>query len=174
MGESPWRLYAVPDRFKTKRMYEKVVEDEPEALEFVLDHFKTEKMCEKAVEAVDPYTLEFVPDLLKTQEMCNKAVCIEPTSLVNIPDHFKTEKICDKAVKDGSSSLQFVPNWFITGEWVDMWYDDYYDDSGGYWDDDDDNKDKFLEWYDGYKKRKVQKASIKEELLPIAWHPSRY
>ena len=53
-----------------------------------------------------------------------------------------------------------------------MWYDDYYDDDGGHWDDDD--EDKLFESYDGYKKRKAQKASIKEELLPIAWHISRY
>ena len=26
----------------------------------------------------------------------------------------------------------------------------------------------------GYQGRKAQKASIKEELLPMAWHPSRY
>ena len=53
-----------------------------------------------------------------------------------------------------------------------MWYDDYYDDDGGHWDNDD-NKDKFFEWYDGYKKRKPQKTKIKKELMPIAWHPSR-
>ena len=40
------------------------------------------------------------------------------------------------------------------------------------WDNDDD-EDQFFEWYDGYKKRKAQKTSIKEELLPIAWYPSR-
>ena len=49
-----------------------------------------------------------------------------------------------------------------------MWYDEYYDDDG------DNDEDKFFEWYDGYKKRKAQKASIKKELMPIAWHPSRY
>ena len=55
-----------------------------------------------------------------------------------------------------------------------MWYDDYYyDDDGDHWDNDDD-EDKFFEWYDGYKKRKAPKAKIKEELRPIAWHPSRY
>ena len=44
------------------------------------------------------------------------------------------------------------------------------------WHDNDDycNDDELIEWYDGYKVRKAQKASIKEELLPIAWHPSRY
>ena len=28
--------------------------------------------------------------------------------------------------------------------------------------------DEFIKWYDGYQKRKAQKAKIKEELLPIA------
>ena len=66
--------------------------------------------------------------------------------------------------------MQFVPDWFITKEWRDMWYDEYYDDDGDYWDE----KDKFFEWYDGYKKCKAEKAQIKEELMPIAWHLSRY
>ena len=46
-----------------------------------------------------------------------------------------------------------------------MWYD------GSEYCGDDDN---FFKWYDSYKKRKTQKASIKEELMPILWHPSRY
>ena len=32
----------------------------------------------------------------------------------------------------------------------------------------------FFKWYNGYKKRKSQKVSIKEELLPITWQKSRY
>ena len=89
--------------------------------------------------------------------------------------------MCDKAVKDDSSFLQFVPNWFMTKEWMDMWYDDYdddgdgnhWDDDGDYWDEDFNDKDKFFEWYDGNKKRKAQKAEIKKGLIPIVWHPSR-
>ena len=53
-----------------------------------------------------------------------------------------------------------------------MWHDDYYDDDGGHWDDDD--EDKVFEWYDGYKKRKAQKAKIEKELMPIVWHLSRW
>ena len=34
--------------------------------------------------------------------------------------------------------------------------------------------DELIEWYDVYKKHKTQKAQIKEELMPIAWHSSRY
>ena len=69
--------------------------------------------------------------------------------------------------------MQFVPDWFVTQEQIDIWYDDDGDHEGDHCDDDND-EDKFCEWYKGYKKRKVQKASIKEELLPITWHPSRY
>ena len=35
------------------------------------------------------------------------------------------QEMCDKVVKDDPSSLQFVPDWVFTREWVDMWYDDY-------------------------------------------------
>ena len=70
---------------------------------------------------------------------------------------------------ENSSSLQFVPDWFITRKWIDTWHDDYYDDGGHQDDDDDDDEDTFFEWYDGYKKWKAQNASIKEELLPIVW-----
>ena len=34
--------------------------------------------------------------------------------------------------------------------------------------------DDFCEWFNGYKERQAQKAQIKEELMPIAWHPDRY
>ena len=69
--------------------------------------------------------------------------------------------------------MQFVPDWFVTREGVDMWHDDYYNDDGDYWNNNDDDEDEFFEWYGGYKKRKAQKAKIKEELLPIVWHPDR-
>ena len=88
-----------------------------------------------------------------------------------ILDCFKTRTVCDQAVKEDSFSFQFDPDWFVTREWMSMWYDDYCD--GDHWDNDDD-EDKFFVWYDGYKNRKAQKPNIKEELLPIAWHPSRY
>ena len=104
--------------------------------------------------------------------MCERAIDKNPWCLEYVPDHFKTQEKCDMAVKDDSFFLQFVPDWFDTKEWIDMWYDDYYDDDGGHWDNDD-NKDKFFEWYDGYKKRKPQNTKIKKELMPIAWHPSR-
>ena len=47
---------------------------------------------------------------------------------------------------------------------IELWHDD---------DDDDCDDDELIEWYEGYQKRKAQKAQIKEELMPIAWHPDR-
>ena len=65
--------------------------------------------------------------------------------------------------------MHYAPDWFVTREWKDMWHDDYYkycyDGDGEY---------KFFWWHEDYKKRKAQKASIKEELLPIAWHPLKW
>ena len=68
--------------------------------------------------------------------------------------------MCDKTVKNDSYSLQFVPDWFVTQQQLKLWHDDY-----DYY-----NYDELIEWYDAYKKCKPQKAKIKEELLPIAWH----
>ena len=93
--------------------------------------------------------------------MCINAPEVDPWLLNDIPDYLKTQKTCDKAVKNDHSSMQFVPDWFVTQQHIDVWYDDYY------WYNDDD----MIEWYDSYKKRKAQKASIKEEVLAIAWHP---
>ena len=133
---------------------------------FVPDHFKTQDVCNEVVRR-EPYNLRYAPDHLKTQEICDETVHTEPLSLAYVPDGFKTQKMCDQAVRDDSSSLQFVPDWFVTQEQIDLWDDD---DKGFEWY--DDGKDKFFD--EGYKKRKAQKAKIKEELLPITWHPSRY
>ena len=42
-----------------------------------------------------------------------------------------------------------------------------YGHDNDYWHDDDG----IVTWYDDYQKHKAQKAKIKEELMPIAWHP---
>ena len=69
--------------------------------------------------------------------------------------------MCDEAVRKGISSLMYAPDSFVREQQI------------GPWDDDD-----FLKWHkdkchDDYQKRKAQKARIKEEFLPIAWHPDR-
>ena len=67
--------------------------------------------------------------------------------------------------------LEFV-YWVVkgrtpSGEKIQTWnyYDDYFVDDYG-----------FIKWHDGegHQKRTAQKTQIKKELMPIAWHPSRY
>ena len=81
-----------------------------------------------------------------------------------IPDHLKTQGMCNEAVKDDPFSLQFVPDWFLTQQQVKLWHDD----------DDHCNNEGLINWYKSYQKRKAQKSKIKEGLMPITWHPSRY
>ena len=72
--------------------------------------------------------------------------------------------MCNKAVETGPYQLREVPDWFVTQEKIEIWAadDEYCED------------DEIIEWYEGYKKRKAEKSKIKEELMPIAWHSSRY
>ena len=105
--------------------------------------------------------------------MSSEVIHTMPDVFHHITDRFKTQEMCDQAVKEDSSLLEYVPDWFVTKEWMWTWYDDYYDDDGDHWDNDND-EDKFLEWCDGYKAQKAQKVSIKEEFLPIVWHPSTW
>ena len=120
-------------------------------------------MCNKAVQR-EPKTLEFIPDHFKTQEMCNKAVEENPWIIRHVPDHFKTQKMCDMAVQRDPRTLEFIPDWFLTQQQIDIWHqDDYYC-----------NKSYIIGWHEGYQKRKAQKVRIKKELMPIAWHQSRW
>ena len=72
--------------------------------------------------------------------------------------------MCDDAVRISLFYLEYVPHQFVTQQQLKLWHD--YNDYC--------NDDRFIEWYDRYKKRKTQKALIEEELMPIFWHPSRW
>ena len=96
--------------------------------------------------------------------MCDVAVWMEPLSLAYVPNCLKTLKMCDKAVRKKHLSLLFAPDWFVTQQQVKYLRDD----------NDDWYDNKLIECYEGYQKRKAQKAKIKEEFLRIVWHPSRW
>ena len=91
-------------------------------------------------------------------------VDIEPRFLPTEIDCFKTREMHENAVKKYLWLLKYVPDWFVIHQQIKIWHDN----------DDYCNDDELIEWYDGYKKGKTQKASIKEEPVPIAWHLSRW
>ena len=181
----PRSLKFVPGHLKTLEMCEKPVEDETGVLEFVPDNLNTKEMCERDNKE-GPWQLGCVPDHFKTQklsneavrnrpylilfhlraqEMCNAIMRNNPIGFFFIPDHFKIQEMCIKAFEPDPRQLKYVPDWFMTQGQVKVWHD-----YGEYC-----NDDQAIEWSEGYKlRRKAQKAKIKEELLPIDWHPSRW
>ena len=114
---------------------------------------------------IEPRSLIYVPDCLKTQGICKEAVARSPYALGYVPDHLKMQEMCEKAVQEDSWLLGYVRDWFLTQQQVKLWHydNDFYDDD-----------DEIIKRYDSYQKRKAQKAKIKEELMRIAWNPSRW
>ena len=135
---------------------------DPRSLKFVPGNLKTERICNEAMHN-NPLVLWPVPDQYKTQEMRDKAVEKDLYLLEYVPDNFKTQSMCDKVVMEDLCLPEYVPDWFVRQEQIELWgdEDDYYDD------------DKLIEWQEDYQNRKAQKARIKEELMPVAWHPDR-
>ena len=80
--------------------------------------------------------------------MFKRAVKAVLSSLEYVPDNFKIQKMCDDVVKKCLWLLERVPNWFVTKGKKKLWHDDAY-----YCIDDE-----LIEWYNGYQKRKAQKA----------------
>ena len=155
-------LAFVPHHLKTEGMCNKVERRDPYNLKIVSDHLKTQEMCNEAMRN-NPATLFLIPDHFKTQKLCDKAIEIDPWQLNDVPDCLTMQDMCDKVVRDDAFSLVCVPDWFLMQEEVKIWHDtdDWYEDG------------EIIEWYKRHKKCKAQKAKIKEELLPIAWHPDR-
>ena len=105
-----------------------------------------------------PRRLKLVPDQFVTQEMCNESVQRAPWTLVWVPDQYKTQEMCNEAVQSEPEVLEYVLGQFVTLQ--KMWYEEF--------------DDVLITWRDAYIKRKAQKAKIKEELMPVAWHPDRW
>ena len=63
--------------------------------------------------------------------------------------------MCIKVVEEGPWQFNLVPDHFKIREMCERAVE-------------------VIEWYDGFKKHKAKKAQIKEELMPLAWHTSRW
>ena len=59
--------------------------------------------------------------------------------------------MCDNVVGEVTVLLEYVPDWFVKQQQIDLWDndDDYYDD------------DKLIEWYEGHQKLKTQSKDKK-------------
>ena len=140
--------------------HEGVVLKESYPLYYVSDSLRMQEMYNEIM-CTMPNGFHRISVRLKTQEMCNKAV-VDSWQLKNVSNRFKIQKMCDAAVCNKLSMMLFVPDWFLTQQQIDVWYDDYF----LY------NDNEMIKWYDVYKVQKAKKANIEEELLPTVWHPN--
>jgi len=143
-------LKYVPEQFRTQEMCNKAIGKNPWTLELVPEQFKTQEMYNKVVGKY-PWALELVPEQFKTQKMCSEAVEFSIQFLKYVPDHLKTEEMCNKAIEQ-NRQLYDIPDWILTSKMLKKCGDAI---------------------KKGYNRRKAQKTQIKEELMPIAWHPNR-
>ena len=132
-------------------MCNKAVKEAPRKLRYVPDNLKSQGMCKKAFEK-NTRTLQYVLNHFKTQEMCERAVEENIWSLVYVPDQYKTQEMCDKAVEEDPWLLKYVPDNFKKQKMKAV-------------------KKKSIQ---ALQKTQAQKAKIKEDLMPIALHPSRW
>ena len=91
--------------------------------------------------------------------MCNQAVKKSLCALRFVPDQYKTQEMCNEAAEKSPCALCFVPYPFVMQKMCD---EEVKKNPCALW------------WYKGYEQRKAQKAKIKEELMPVAWHPDRW
>ena len=134
--------------------HKRVVLRESYPLYYVSDSLGMQEMYNEIM-CTMPNAFHRIPDCFKTQEMCSKAV-VDSWQLKNVRNRFKIQKMCDAAVCKKLGMMLFVPDWFVTQQQIDVWYDDYF----LY------NDNEMIKWCDVYKVRNAKKANIKEELLP--------
>ena len=120
-------------------------------------------MCKETVSNT-PAVLFLIPDNLKTQDMCNEALEVDPWSLYYIPITLRHKKYVMRPLRQ----TLLLCSLLLIGLLLNN------------------NKMHGLMMTIGItmmillsgtrviKKRKSEKAKIKEELIPITWHPSRY
>ena len=90
-------LTKISDYSKFQEMCNKLVEKDPEILEFVPNHFKTHKICVKVFQNL-LFVIIHVLDEYKTGQMCEKVILENPWMLGVIPNHYKIQNMCEKAV----------------------------------------------------------------------------
>ena len=104
-------IYRIPDNFKTKEMYNYVMENNGNLyLRFIPDNLKTYEICMYVVKK-NGYELEFVPDNLKTYELCFSAVNESVCAIQYIPDCHKTYEMYLNIVTQNSHLLEYIPEY---------------------------------------------------------------
>ena len=115
----PYTLWYVPFQFWTHEMSKRIIEKLLHPMRDVPYHLKTQEISNKAVSEY-PWQWVIFQIIVKTKGCVKKLLQKKPYSLKFVPDHFKTRDMCDDAVWRYPSHLQFVPDWFVKQEHIDL------------------------------------------------------
>ena len=167
----------VPNEYKTQEMCEFVVKKHACSIQYVPEQFKIKKMCERVVEIGPSWCLDFVPQY-RTLLMCKSAVERNIWHFDSIPDEFKTQEMCERTVETRPTLFfEDVPEYFLMPKMFELCEypiaEEEVEEEEEYVNRERVQKLIAMVCVEACKQRKVQKTKIKEELLPIAWHPDR-
>ena len=107
--------------------------------------------------------IEICPQLLQDSmfliSICPRLCAIRQRVIRLASFFFKIQEICGVAVSADSYFMKYVSDCY--SKLQELWYKHL------------DNDDDLVEWYSGYEQCKVQKAQMKEMLMPIVWNSTR-
>jgi hypothetical protein len=136
-------LKFIPDKYKTKELYEVIAKENGRILRLIPSEYKTKELCEIAIKnsglalsyiplkyitkelcqmAVqqDGMALVYVPKALITEELCELAVKQDGMALVYIQKELRTKELCELAIKNNGEALKYVPDELITKELCEL------------------------------------------------------
>jgi len=121
-------LEYVPEDLKDREFYLKIIEYNPEYIDYIPESVINKEFCEYLFECdmkkndgfpsvCDSITsafyylprlnFEYIPDKYKTKKMCERMISKLPL-LQYVPEHFKDREMCEKAIELDGYQIQFV------------------------------------------------------------------
>ena len=164
-------------------MCDAVVSNDPTLIVYCPDKYITQRMCDKAVDE-DLFLIVYCPDKYVTQKMCDEIVDYSLTLLKLIPNWFVTSKmiikpftalyadqnICYFNEDSGEAAFSCSEMGIVDIDLNNISLGDKFDE------DDPDTiiLMRGLAWHIKFRKREEHKKELREELIPVAWHPNRW
>lgn len=102
---------AIPDEFRTEKLYLEAIKQSGRALEYIPNKYKSESVCIKSI-MQNGLALEFVPKNTITKNLNLLAVEQNGLALQFVRSNSKTKGLCITAVNNNPLALKYVPGRF--------------------------------------------------------------
>ena len=157
--EGPSLIVYCTDKYKTQIMFDSVVSDNASSIVYCPDKYKTRKLCDKAVDDCLA-ALKLVPDWFVTSEIIKNL----------FTDLYADENTLCLNESSGDAEFNCNGMGILNIDLNNIDLDNNFDE------DDPDTiiAIRLLAWYIKFEKLKELKKELSEELMLVAWHPSRW